>query len=142
MFGLKGANSVELDENTPHPVVDMMEEQKKISNLGGTMRLGAWDCDLTKDSLAINAYGEEHISERHRHRYEVNNEYRNQLEEKGLHITGVNPRADLVEIIEVPEHPWFLAVQFHPELKSQPLKPHPLFREFIGAAIAYAGEKA
>ncbi len=139
--GLKDANSTEMDPQTPHPVVSLMEEQKRIRNLGGTMRLGAWPCDLRSDTIAINAYGTEHIRERHRHRYEVNNEYRSLLEQKGMVMAGVNPDADLVEIIELPTHPWFLATQFHPEFKSRPLEPHPLFRDFIGAALKHATEK-
>jgi CTP synthase len=133
--GLKDANSSEIVEKTPHPVVSLMEEQKKVKNLGGTMRLGAWDCRMTKGTKSADAYGKLNISERHRHRYEVNNEYRKQLEEQGLIISGINPKADLVEMIELPDHPWFVATQFHPELKSQPMNPHPLFRDFVGAAL-------
>ncbi|MCF7839078.1 MAG: CTP synthase [Candidatus Marinimicrobia bacterium] len=133
--GLPAAHSAELQPDTPHPVVALMAEQKEVRNLGGTMRLGAWDCDLTPESRAAQAYGGLQISERHRHRYEVNETYREPLKAAGLQITGVNPQTGLVEIIEVQNHPWFVAVQFHPELKSQPLQPHPLFRDFIGAAI-------
>lgn len=136
--GLDKANSHELDENTPHPVVSLMEAQKKVTNLGGTMRLGAWDCTIQKGTLAEKAYGATDIKERHRHRYEVNSEYRKQLEDKGLTVSGVNPQTELVEMIELPEQPWFVAVQFHPELKSTPLNPHPLFRDFVGAAIKNA----
>ena len=133
--GLEGANSTEMDPNTPHPVVNLMEEQKSVKNLGGTMRLGAWDCHLSDSTFAQKAYGKKDIAERHRHRYEVNNDYRDRLAEKGLVFSGINQKADLVEIVEIKEHPWFLATQFHPEFKSQPTVPHPLFKDFIGAVI-------
>ena len=133
--GLDGAHSTEIDPATPHPVVCLMEEQEKVVDLGGSMRLGAWPCALRPGTAAARAYGSERISERHRHRYEVNNRYRAQLEAKGLVLSGLSPDGHLVEMIELPAHPWFVAVQFHPELKSQPLLPHPLFRDFIGAAI-------
>ncbi len=133
--GFERANSTEVDPQTPHPVVCLMEEQEQVVDLGGTMRLGAWPCKLEKGSRAHEAYGRAEISERHRHRYEVNNGYRERLEAKGLMLSGLSPDGQLVEIIELRDHPWFLAVQFHPELKSQPLVPHPLFRDFIGAAI-------
>ena len=123
------------DFSSPHPVVCLMEEQEKVVDLGGSMRLGAWPCALKPGSLAARIYGAETISERHRHRYEVNNRYRAQLEAQGLVLSGLSPDGHLVEMVEVPAHPWFVAVQFHPELKSQPLAPHPLFREFIGAAL-------
>jgi len=106
-----------------------------VSDLGGTMRLGAFDCELKPGTLSHKAYGTEMVSERHRHRYEFNNAYRNQLEEAGLILAGVNPKLDLVEIVEVPNHPWFVGVQYHPEFKTKPLEPHPLFRDFIAAAI-------
>jgi CTP synthase len=112
-----------------------MEEQKKITNLGGTMRLGAFDCELTNDTKIKKAYRSAKISERHRHRYEVNNEYRDDLQKAGLNIVGINKVHDLVECIELPEHPWFVGVQFHPELKSRAVKAHPLFREFIAAIL-------
>ena len=124
---------------TPHPVVCLMEEQEKVVDLGGTMRLGAWPCRLAKDSRAAAAYGAAEISERHRHRYEVNNAYRKLFEEKGLLLSGVSPDGHLVEMVELPGHPWFVATQFHPEFKSQPLAPHPLFRDFVGAAVTRAG---
>ena len=133
--GLAGAHSTEIEPATPHPVVCLMEEQEKVVDLGGSMRLGAWPCALKKNTAAFKAYGAERISERHRHRYEVNNRYREQLEAHGLVLSGLSPDGQLVEMIEVPAHPWFVAVQFHPELKSQPLQPHPLFREFVGAAL-------
>jgi CTP synthase len=132
--GLKKANSSEFEPDTPHPVIHLMEEQKKIINKGGTMRLGAYPCSLRKDSRAVVAYGEENIQERHRHRYEFNNDYREKLAEAGMVITGTSPDDLLVEIVEIPSHKWFVACQFHPEFKSRPLSAHPLFREFIGAA--------
>jgi CTP synthase len=112
-----------------------MEEQKKITNMGGTMRLGAWPCRLEKDSNAFTAYGEENIFERHRHRYEFNSAFKEQLEKAGLIFSGISPESGLVEIVELPEHPWFVACQFHPEFKSTPLKAHPLFEGFIKAAM-------
>ena len=133
--GLKGAHSSELNPNTPYPVIDLMPEQKDIDEMGGTMRLGAYPCKVVKNSFAYNAYNEDLIYERHRHRYEVSNEYRGILEEKGLYITGVSPDDRLVEMIELKDHPWFVGVQFHPEFLSRPNRPHPLFRDFIGAAI-------
>lgn len=133
--GLEGAHSTEIDPQTPHPVVCLLEEQKHVADLGGSMRLGAWPCALQKETVAFKAYGVEQISERHRHRYEVNNRYREPLEAKGLVLSGLSPDGHLVEMVEIPAHPWFVAVQFHPELKSQPLQPHPLFRDFIGAAL-------
>ncbi len=132
--GLGKANSSEFEPDTPHPVIHLMEEQKKIINKGGTMRLGAYPCSLRKDSRAVVAYGEENIQERHRHRYEFNNDYREKLAEAGMVITGTSPDDLLVEIVEIPSHKWFVACQFHPEFKSRPLSAHPLFREFIGAA--------
>jgi CTP synthase len=134
--GLTDANSTEFNTNTPHPVIDIMGDQKEVKDKGATMRLGACPCVLKKDSLASIAYGKEEVTERHRHRFEFNNEYRQQLEEAGLIISGVNPDRDLVEIIEVKGHPWFVAVQFHPEFQSKPNKAHPLFASFIEAALA------
>ena len=133
--GLTGANSTEFDPDTQHPVIDIMGDQKEVKDKGATMRLGACPCVLKKDSLASTSYRKEEISERHRHRFEFNNEYRKQLEDAGLVISGVNPDRDLVEIIEVKDHPWFLAVQFHPEFQSKPNKAHPLFASFIEAAL-------
>jgi CTP synthase len=118
-----------------------MEEQKKIKNLGGTMRLGAYNCKLSKDSVAYSAYGKEAISERHRHRYEFNNAYRERFEEKGMLLAGINPEKDLVEIIELKEHPWFVGVQFHPEYKSTVRNPHPLFVDFVKASLEYRMKK-
>ncbi len=132
---LKNANSTEMNVNTPYPVIDLMEEQKKITEKGGTMRLGAWNCKIEKNSKVYQAYNSELISERHRHRYEFNNDYLKQLTEAGLKATGVNPETGLVEIIEIPSHPWFVGVQYHPEYKSTVLNPHPLFVEFIKACL-------
>ena len=134
--GLTDANSTEFNTDTPHPVIDIMGDQKEVKDKGATMRLGACPCVLKKDSLASIAYGKDEVTERHRHRFEFNNEYRQQLEEAGLIISGVNPDRDLVEIIEVKGHPWFVAVQFHPEFQSKPNKAHPLFASFIEAALA------
>lgn len=130
---LEDANSSELDEKTKHPVIHIMEEQKKINKKGGTMRLGAYPCVLQKDTIARRIYGEEEISERHRHRYEYNNSYRKQLEEAGLKVSGTSPDGNLVEIVEIEEHPYFIAGQFHPELKSRPNNPAPLFVGLIEA---------
>ena len=141
VLGLSGATTTEFGEDIPEPVISMMEEQKRIKNMGGTMRLGAFDCALRPGSLAATSYGSETISERHRHRYEYNNDYRARLEEAGLAATGVNPELDLVEVVEVPEHPFFIGVQYHPEFKSRPLEPHPLFRDFVAAAIRRREER-
>jgi CTP synthase len=135
VLGLKDAHTTEIDTKTPYPVIDLMEDQKKIKNLGGTMRLGAYNCKLSKDSIAFSAYREEAISERHRHRYEFNNEYRERFERNGMRLAGINPEEDLVEIIELKDHPWFIGVQFHPEYKSTVKNPHPLFAGFVKAAI-------
>ena len=135
VLGLEDANSSEFDPQTKNPVIDLMLEQKEVREKGGTMRLGSYRCRLKKDSKAFKAYGKMNIEERHRHRFELNNKYRDMLEKAGMIITGVNPDKDLAEIIELPGHPWFLAVQFHPEFKSRPDRPHPLFRDFIKAAI-------
>jgi CTP synthase len=129
------ASSTELNPKTQHPVIDMMEEQKKISNKGGTMRLGAYDCKIKKGSKAFAAYGETLIHERHRHRYEFNNKYLEQIEQAGLKAIGINPGSNLVEIVELKDHPWFVGVQYHPELKSTVLNPHPLFVKFVEAAL-------
>ncbi|TCZ78937.1 CTP synthase [Paenibacillus albiflavus] len=133
--GFAGANSSEINPATPYPVIDLLPEQKDIENLGGTMRLGLYPCKLTEGSLAAQCYGEELVYERHRHRYEFNNEYREAIEAAGLRITGTSPDGRLVEIVELPDHPWFLAVQFHPEFISRPNRPQPLFREFVKAAL-------
>ena len=135
VLGYADANSVEMDEKTPHNVIDLMEEQKSITDMGGTMRLGAYECLVKKGSKAYEAYKTEHIRERHRHRYEFNNKYRGEFESNGMLCTGINPESDLVEIIELPAHKWYVGVQFHPEYSSTVLHPHPLFLSFIKAAI-------
>lgn len=135
VLGIKGAHSSELYPDTPDPVIDLMPEQKDIDELGGTMRLGAYPCKVSKGSFAYKAYGEELIYERHRHRYEFNNEYRKELLEAGLKITGISPDDRLVEMVEIDDHPWFVGVQFHPEFKSRPNRSHPLFRDFIQASL-------
>ncbi len=135
VLGYADANSIEMDEKTKHNVIDIMEEQKAITNMGGTMRLGAYECVLKKDSKVYEAYKEEHIQERHRHRYEFNNDYRKQFEEAGMKCVGINPESDLVEIVEIPTLKWYIGTQFHPEYSSTVLHPHPLFVSFIKAAI-------
>ena len=135
VLGYKDANSREMDEKTPHNVIDIMEEQKAITNMGGTMRLGAYEAVLNKDSLVHKIYGTDKISERHRHRYEVNMKYEDQLKQAGMIIAAKSPDGKLPEICERPDHPWFVGVQFHPELKSKPFAPHPLFVSFVRAAI-------
>ena len=137
VLGLKEAASTELDKKTKHPIIDLMEEQKKIRKKGGTMRLGAYPCKLRRDSKLYEIYGMEEVSERHRHRYEFNNRYLEDFEKKGMKAAGINPESGLVEIIELTDHPWFIGTQFHPELKSRVVKPHPLFSSFIEAAISY-----
>ncbi len=138
VVGLTGANSTEMNEATESPVIDLMEEQKTITNMGGTMRLGGWDCELAKGSLAHQVYqGETSISERHRHRYEFNNDYKVQLEDAGLVASGINKETGLVEIVELPTHPWFVGVQYHPEYKSTVANPHPLFVGFVKAVLEY-----
>ena len=132
---LEGANSTEFDPDTPHPVIDLLPEQKKVKKKGGTMRLGEYECRLKEGTLSRKAYGKSLVYERHRHRYEFNNDYRQILEKAGLRIAGTYPEKDLVEIIEIPDHPWFVATQFHPEFKSRPQNPHPLFRDFVKAAM-------
>ncbi|HEX2045057.1 MAG TPA: CTP synthase [Gaiellaceae bacterium] len=138
VVGLDGANSTEMDPETPYPVIDLLPEQKEIEDLGGTMRLGAQPVDLVAGTRAQAAYGEDVVYERHRHRYEVNNHFRPRLVEAGLVVSGTYQEGRLVEILELPEHPWFVASQFHPEFKSRPTRPAPLFREFVGAALARA----
>nr|WP_299032781.1 CTP synthase [uncultured Tenacibaculum sp.] len=135
VLGFKEANSTEMNPEVAHPVINLMEEQKNVTDKGGTMRLGAWDCQLTQDSKVFQAYKEELISERHRHRYEYNNDYKEQLENAGMKTAGVNPKTGLVEIVEIDSHPWFVGVQYHPEYKSTVLNPHPLFVSFIKAAL-------
>ncbi|RKH54171.1 CTP synthase [Corallococcus llansteffanensis] len=136
VLGLKGANSLEFDEHTPHPVVTLMESQVKVQDKGGTMRLGSYACALKAGTVAQKLYAQDNIQERHRHRYEVNNAYRGRLQEAGLVISGHNPELNLVEMIELSDHPYFVGCQFHPEFKSKPFAPHPLFSGFIGAALA------
>ena len=131
VLGYKDANSREMDEKTPHNVIDIMEEQKSITKMGGTMRLGAYGCTLRKDSRVATIYGETEISERHRHRYEFNNTYKEEYENKGMKCVGFNPESDLVEIVEIPEKKWYIGTQFHPEYSSTVLKPHPLFMDFV-----------
>ncbi|MFV0247468.1 MAG: CTP synthase [Tenacibaculum sp.] len=137
VIGLKEANSTEMDSQTAHPIICLMEEQKAVTKKGGTMRLGAWDCCLSKDSKIFEIYKNELISERHRHRYELNNSYIEQLEVAGMRSTGKNSKTGLVEIIEIPSHPWFVGVQYHPECKSTVLNPHPLFVDFVKAALIH-----
>jgi len=135
--GLKKAHSTEFEEQTPHPVISLLAEQQGIKEMGGTMRLGAYPCRLRPQTLAAKVYGEKIIFERHRHRYEFNNYYRERFEALGMIFSGLSPDGSLVEMIEMKSHPWFLAVQFHPEFKSKPTKAHPLFRQFIRAALQY-----
>jgi CTP synthase len=135
LAGLEDADSTEFREDCESPVISLMEEQKKVSNMGGTMRLGAYDCLLEEGSVARSSYGDERISERHRHRFEFNNEYREVLAGAGLSYSGLSPDGGLVEIVEREDHPWFLACQFHPEFKSRPLQPHPLFVSFVAHAM-------
>jgi len=135
--GLADANSTEIDPDTPHPVISLLSEQRGIKDLGGTMRLGAYTCNLSSNSKAFEAYGTPSISERHRHRYEFNNEYRDPMEQHGLLLSGILQDGDLCEITEVVDHPWMVGVQFHPEFKSKPTEAHPLFRDFVKAMIKY-----
>jgi CTP synthase len=135
VLGLEDANSTEFDRSTRHPVIALLEEQVGVQQRGGTMRLGSWPCVLTPRSRAWQAYGQELVRERHRHRYELNNAYRRAFEERGLLASGTSPDDGIVEIVELKDHPWFVAVQFHPEFQSKPTRPHPLFREFIAAAL-------
>ncbi|HKR33080.1 MAG TPA: gamma-glutamyl-gamma-aminobutyrate hydrolase family protein, partial [Terriglobales bacterium] len=139
--GLEDADSSEFNQGTPHRIIYKLRELKGIDELGGTMRLGAWECKLEPGSLAARAYGKTEISERHRHRYEFNREYEALLTGAGLRITGSTPDGTYVEIIEIPDHPYFLGCQFHPEFKSKPLEPHPLFREFIKASYENGGKR-
>ncbi len=139
--GLEGANSREVDENTPHPVIDLMLEQRDLSDMGGTMRLGAYPCTIREGTLAHRIYGKKHISERHRHRYEFNTHYRDRIEKGGMVLSGTSPDGTLVEMVEIPSHPWFLASQFHPEFKSRPLDCHPIFKAFIKAALVRRRER-
>ncbi|MFT7330949.1 MAG: CTP synthase [Roseivirga sp.] len=138
VLGLTDAYSNEMNPNTPHPVINLMEEQKSIVDMGGTMRLGAWDCELADNSKIAKIYQQKNIQERHRHRYEFNNDYLEQIVSAGMIATGKNPETNLVEVIEIPEHPWFIGVQYHPEYKSTVLKPHPLFVDFVKAALEHS----
>ena len=135
VLGYAEANSTEMNEQTPHPVVNLMEEQKNVTDKGGTMRLGAWKCEIKPDTLAYQIYGEATIFERHRHRYEFNSAYTAELEKAGLKASGVNPDTGLVEIVEIEDHPFFIGVQYHPEYKSTVANPHPLFVNFVAAAV-------
>ena len=137
VLGLEDANSTEMNEETKYPVISIMEEQKNITDKGGTMRLGSWKCDIKEDSLAHQIYGKSQIEERHRHRYEFNNEYRKQLENAGLICSGINPETGLVEIIELENHPFFIGVQYHPEYKSTVANPHPIFVSFVAAMVKH-----
>jgi CTP synthase len=139
--GLNKANSSEFDPATPYPVIDLLPEQRNVKEKGASMRLGAWPCVVEPDSFAFAAYEQKKISERHRHRYEFNNDYKKTLTDKGLRITGISPDGRLAEIVEIKDHPWFLGCQFHPEFKSRPIKPHPLFGSFIEAALKNAQKK-
>jgi len=141
VLGLAEANSTEMDETTTHPVIDIMEAQKTVTHKGGTMRLGAWSCDLKEGSIVKALYKESSIEERHRHRYEFNNHYKQEIEAAGMVATGLNAETNLVEIIEIPDHPWFVGVQYHPEYKSTVASPHPLFVGFIKAAMKYKTHK-
>jgi CTP synthase len=134
-LGITDATTTEYDANAPNPVIALMEDQKRMNEKGGTMRLGAFDCTVKEGTNAHRAYGTAAISERHRHRFELNNAYRERLQQAGLVMAGVNGKLDLVEIVEISKHPWFVGVQYHPEFKTRPLQPHPLFRDFIAAAI-------
>jgi CTP synthase len=138
VLGYQDAHSVELDPSTTHPIIHLMPEQNGIEDIGGTLRLGSYPCVLDEKSTAYQLYGEKTIQERHRHRYEVNNTYRNEFITSGLKLSGLSPDGRIVEMIEMEQHPWFLATQAHPEFKSRPNKPHPLFRGFIGAALAFS----
>ena len=133
--GFEGATSAEFDEHAVHPVVDLMPDQQEVDNMGGTMRLGAYPCNVSLNTKAFAAYGETVVYERHRHRFEVNNAYRDALVAAGLVVSGTSPDGSLVEMVELPNHPWFVASQGHPEFKSRPTRPHPLFCGFVHAAV-------
>jgi len=141
ILNLPDADSTEMNSATKNPVIDLMEDQKSITDKGGTMRLGSWDCDLKLGSLVRDIYKSEHIKERHRHRYEFNGKYKAAIEAKGMIATGLNPNTGLVEIIEIPSHPFFVGVQYHPEYKSTVANPHPLFVAFVKAALKYKNGK-
>ena len=135
VLGYADANSREMDEKTPHNVIDIMEEQKNITNMGGTMRLGAYECVLKQGSRVFNIYNKEHIQERHRHRYEFNSDFQKEYERAGMQCVGRNPESGLVEIVEIPGMKWYIGTQFHPEYQSTVLHPHPLFVDFVKTAI-------
>ncbi|MBS3975762.1 MAG: CTP synthase [Syntrophomonadaceae bacterium] len=139
---LPGANSTEFDPGTLYPVIDLLPEQKHVDKKGGTMRLGSYPCNLLPGSKAMDAYGEMHIHERHRHRFEFNNDFRESMEAAGMVFSGASPDGRLVEVIEIKDHPWFVACQFHPEFKSRPNRPHPLFRDFVGKALSFRRQEA
>jgi hypothetical protein len=141
LAGLEDANSSEFEPDTPYPVIDLLPDQRRVADKGGTMRLGLDPCRIKKGTRAEQAYGDGLVFERHRHRYEVNNRFRRRLEEAGLVFSGTSPDGRLVEMIELPDHPWFVAGQFHPEFRSRPTRPHPLFRDFVGAATAFADNR-
>ncbi len=141
VLGLDGANSTEFNESTLYPVINIMDDQKDIVDKGATMRLGSYECALVEGSRASKAYGQKSVRERHRHRFEFNNAYRKRLEDAGLVVAGINPKRNLVEIVEVKDHPWMVGVQFHPEFQSKPSKPHPLFCAFVGEALKRAAAK-
>jgi CTP synthase len=138
VLGLSDSNSSEFAPECSNAVISLMEDQQHVTDMGGTMRLGSYVCRLTRGSRAAEAYGVNEVKERHRHRYEVSNTYRDTLVEHGMRLSGLSPDGSLVEMIELPDHPWFVGCQFHPELRSRPTRPHPLFKGFIGAAVAYA----
>ncbi|HPH49602.1 MAG TPA: gamma-glutamyl-gamma-aminobutyrate hydrolase family protein, partial [Deltaproteobacteria bacterium] len=141
LCSLTSANSKEFDPDTPDPVIDYLPGQKNITRKGGTMRLGAYECTIEPGTNAMRAYGTDRISERHRHRYEFNPAYEERLTQAGLIISGRNPESGLVEIVELPDHPWFLGCQFHPEFKSKPMQAHPLFRDFIMKSLEYRRQR-
>ena len=137
VLGLEGAHSAELDPNTPHPIIDLLPEQKDIEDLGGTLRLGLYPSKIKKDTLAYDIYGVDHVEERHRHRYEFNNDYRQQIEDKGMVFSGTSPDGRLIEMVEIPANDFFIACQFHPEFLSRPNRPQPIFKAFVEAAYKY-----
>ena len=141
VLNLKDSNSTEMDENTSNPVISLMQDQKNITNMGGTMRLGSWDCELIENSKAMSIYNSKQIKERHRHRWELNNKYLDDLQDKGLKASGINSKTGLVEIVELPSNDWFIGVQFHPEYKSTVENPHPLFVSFVSACLKYNNSK-
>ena len=137
VLGLQEAHSAEIKEDTPDPIIDLLPEQKDVEDLGGTLRLGLYPCKLIEGTKAYEAYNDEVVYERHRHRYEFNNQYRQAMEEAGFVFSGTSPDGRLVEIVELKDHPWFVASQFHPEFTSRPNRPQPLFRDFVGMSLKY-----